>query len=122
MTEDEKDDDDIDREDSSIDIAHALDTYNEDYDLLEKLGIREKPIGRQIEREDMTEQQKADHDKEMENRKEWKRESLLIIEEAERQLAEAKKICSDAIDEMNNLKQEVLDREESLVKEKERAG
>ena len=66
MTEDEKEDDDIDREDSSIDIAHALDTYNEDYDLLEKLGIREKPIGRQIAREDMTEQQKADHDKEME--------------------------------------------------------
>lgn len=58
MTEEEKQDDDIDREDSSLDIAHAMETYDEDYDLLEKLGIREKPIGRQIDWEDMTEQQK----------------------------------------------------------------
>jgi len=35
-----------------------METYDEDYDLLEKLGIREKPIGRQIDWEDMTEQQK----------------------------------------------------------------
>lgn len=83
MTEEQKDEDDIDRDDSSVDIAQALDTYDEDYDLLEKLGIREKPIGRQIEYEDMTDQQKSDHDKEIENRKEWKRQSLIIIAEAE---------------------------------------
>lgn len=114
-TPEEVEADDYDANKSSMDIAHALDTYDEDYDLLEKLGIREKPIGRQIAYEDMTEQQKTEHDKELEDRKEWKRQSLIIIEEAQQKLNDAKKICAEAIEEMEGLKKEVEARKESLV-------
>jgi hypothetical protein len=90
----------------SEDIAHALDTYDEDFDLLEKLGIRVKPMSRQIKKEDMTEQQKADYDKEQEERKAAELESKNIIAEAERKRDETKKKCEDATQELENLTKE----------------
>ena len=70
----------------------------------------------------MTEQQKADYDKEQEERKAAELESKNIIAEAQRKLLETKDKCKLATQELDNLTKERDEKIEALAKEKGRKG